>query len=109
MVTRTFNLVLMSLLTVLLVFDVSAATITVRTDRNQISLNESFQLIFEAEGNVDDDPDFSPLGQEFQVLSTAQSSNFSVMNGRIYSSTRWTLTVIANKSGVQSIPFHIIR
>ena len=104
MVTRTFKLVLITLIMLSLVFGVSAATITLKTDRNQVSLNESFQLIFEAEGDVDDDPDFSPLEKEFQVLSTAQSSNFSVLNGRISSSKRWTLTVMANKSGVQSIP-----
>ncbi|NNE37614.1 MAG: protein BatD, partial [Gammaproteobacteria bacterium] len=81
-----------------------AATINVKTDRNPVSLNESFQIIFEAEGDLDGDPDFSPLENDFQVLSTVQSSNFSVVNGRISSSKRWTITAMANTDGNIAIP-----
>ncbi len=81
-----------------------AATINVRTDRNPVSLNESFQIIFEAEGDLDGEPDFSPLENDFQVLSTVQSSNFSVINGRISSSKRWTITAMSNSDGNISIP-----
>jgi hypothetical protein len=91
-------------LLVLAISNSYAATISVRTDRSQISLNESFQVIFEANGEVDDAPDFSPLETQFQVLSTVQSSNFSVVNGQITSSKRWTLTLMANEAGTQMIP-----
>lgn len=104
MVTR--SLLIINLLVVLCGFVQysHAATINVRTDRNPISLNESFQIVFEAEGDLDDDPDFSPLENNFQVLSTVQSSNFSVINGRISSSKRWTITAMANTSGHVAIP-----
>jgi hypothetical protein len=104
MVAKNTTFIFIVLASILYVFNVSAATINVKTDRNQVSLNESFQLIFEANGSVDEDPDFSPIESSFQVLSTAQSSNFSVINGRIASSKRWTLTVMANTPGVQLIP-----
>jgi hypothetical protein len=81
-----------------------AATINVKTDRAPVLLNESFQIIFEAEGDIDGDPDFSPLQNDFQVLSTVQSSNFSVVNGRISSSKRWTITAMANSGGTLTIP-----
>ncbi len=42
----------------LFVGTVSAANIVVRSDRNPVGLNESFQLVYETEGDVDDDPDF---------------------------------------------------
>ncbi|MGK0298423.1 MAG: hypothetical protein ACI9XC_002045 [Gammaproteobacteria bacterium] len=104
MVAKKTTFIFIILASILYVFNVGAATINVKTDRSQVSLNESFQLIFEADGSVDEDPDFSPLEKSFQVLSTAQSSNFSVLNGRISSAKRWTLTVMANAPGVQAIP-----
>jgi hypothetical protein len=104
MVAKKTSFIFIILTSILFVFNVGAATINVKTDRNQVSLNESFQLIFESDGSVDENPDFSPIEKLFQVLSTAQSSNFSVINGKITSSKRWTLTVMANAPGVQSIP-----
>jgi hypothetical protein len=104
MVAKKNTLLLLFLLSIMHGFNATAATISVKTDRSQVSLNESFQLIFEAEGSVDDDPNFSPLEATFQVLSTSQSSNFSVINGSIASAKRWTLTVMATAPGVQTIP-----
>ena len=34
------------------------AAVTVTIDRNLVHLNESFQLVFEADSSPDDDPDF---------------------------------------------------
>ena len=83
---------------------VTAAIISVTTDRSPVSINESFQIIFTAEGSVDAEPDFTPLSSDFQVISTSQSSNFSVVNSKISSSKQWTLTVLAKVSGKLTIP-----
>lgn len=80
------------------------AAISVDTDRDPVSMNESFQITFTASGAVDGEPDFSPLGRDFQVLSTSQSSNFSVVNGDIQSSKSWTVTVLPKKTGKLEIP-----
>jgi len=82
----------------------TAGEITVTTDRNPVSVHESFQIEFEARGGVDDDPDFSPLNRDFNVLSSAQSSNFTFSNGRSSSSKTWTLTVLPRHSGRLVIP-----
>lgn len=82
----------------------SAADIRVRVDRDPVPINESFQIIFEADGGVDDDPDFSPLKKDFQILSTSQSSNISIINGRTTRSKSWTLTVLARRTGALDIP-----
>ena len=81
-----------------------AATITVQTDRNPAVLQESFQLLFEAVGKVDGDPDFSPLEKDFQVLSTSTSSSMSIVNTNITRTTQWRLTVLPLKSGDLTIP-----
>ena len=81
-----------------------AATITVRADRNPAVLQESFQLLFEAVGKVDGDPDFSPLEKDFQVLSTSTSSSMSIVNTNITRTTQWRLTLLPLKSGSLTIP-----
>ena len=81
-----------------------AADISVRTDRNPVALSESFQIVFEADGNVDGDPDFSPLERDFDIISTSQSSRISIVNGNSSSTKTWTLTALARQAGRLEIP-----
>ena len=81
-----------------------AATITAQTDRSTISINESFSLILEATGSVDDDPDFSPLEKDFDILNRSQSSNISYINGNYSKSLTWTLHLMAKQEGILTIP-----
>ena len=83
---------------------VSAAGIVVRSDRNPVGLNESFQLIYEAEGDVDDDPDFSVLEKQLDILNRSQSSNISIINGSYSSKKNWTLNVMAKQPGKLQLP-----
>ncbi len=82
----------------------NAADIQVRVDRNDIELNETFTLVFEASGAVDGDPDFSPLQQDFQILNTSTGSNISIINGQYTRSQRWSLTLMAIREGKVTIP-----
>lgn len=81
-----------------------AAVITVKTDRNPAVLQESFQLIFEANGRVDGDPDFTPLEKDFQILSTSVSSSMNIINSRITNIKQWQLTVFAKRAGALIVP-----
>lgn len=83
---------------------VPAAVITVKTDRNPVVLQESFQLIFEANGRVDDDPDFTPLEKDFQILSTSVSSSMNIINSKITNIKQWQLTVFAKRAGPLRVP-----
>jgi len=85
-----------------------AAEIRVSVDRNPVRLNESFNLIFSATESPDDDPDFSMLGDQFEILNQSQSSNISVINGSYSKEITWTLSVMAKHAGrlvIPSIPF----
>ena len=53
----------------------------------------SGRIIFKAEGSLDGEPDFAPLNQDFELLGTGQSSQFSMINGNVTSSKTFTLTV----------------
>lgn len=81
-----------------------AAEISVRTDRDPVAVGESFQIVFEATEDVDGDPDFAPLQKDFQVLSTGQSSSFSMINGDMARSKRWNVTVLARRAGRLTVP-----
>ncbi|TNF34875.1 MAG: protein BatD [Gammaproteobacteria bacterium] len=81
-----------------------AASITAQTDRSSIGINESFSLILEATGSVDDDPDFTPLEQDFDILNRSQSSNISYINGNYSRTQTWTLQLMAKREGVLNIP-----
>lgn len=81
-----------------------AATITARTDRNPVQMNESISLIFEATGSVDDDPDFSPLEKDFDIINQSQSSNISIINGSMSRQKTWSLIIMPKRAGVFTIP-----
>ena len=104
----TVSRVMLSLLPLvglwMLSFTLMAADIRVRSDRNPVGLNESFQLVYESEAAVDADPDFSPLEQYLDILNRSQSSNVSIINGRYSSSKTWTLTAMARQQGVFTLP-----
>ena len=102
--TRTIFQGLVSLVILLHVQLSQATTITVKTDRQDVGLNESFVMIFESDGSVDDDPDFSPLQKDFQILSRSSSSNMSIVNGKISSTKTWKLTALARREGKLVIP-----
>ena len=82
----------------------SVAAIGVSIDRNPVHVNESFQLIFEADESPDDDPDFSPLQAHFVVLNTSQNNSISIINGDYQRSIKWTLQVMPKQVGDFIVP-----
>lgn len=81
-----------------------AASIVASVDRSQIFLDESFRVMFEAEGSVDEDPDFSPLRTDFEILSQSQSTNMTYVNGQYSKKGVWSLDLMARRSGALTIP-----
>lgn len=91
------------LLSLLVAGIAEAANITVRASRNPVSVDDSFHLIYEADSSVDD-PDFSPVYNHFDVLSSSQSTNMRSINGNWSLKKSWDLTVIAKDVGRVTIP-----
>jgi len=83
---------------------VQAANITVTTSRSPVTLDSSFHLIYEADSSVDDDPDFSPIYKDFDVLSSSQSTNMRSINGDWSLKKTWDLTLISKATGRFTIP-----
>jgi hypothetical protein len=81
-----------------------AATIVAALDRNPVAVNESFTVTFDAQGDLDDDPDFSPLETWFDILNRSQSSRVQIINGRMDSTKQWQLTLMAREPGRYTLP-----
>ena len=84
--------------------NIYAANITAKLDVSPVLVSDTFHLTYTASGSVDDDPDFSPIKTDFELLGTQQSSNMSMINGSITRSKTWTLTLIAKATGIFTIP-----
>jgi len=83
---------------------VFAAQISVSFDRNPVSQDESFQIIFTANDTPDNDPDFGPLERDFEILGQSQSSNSSWINGKSSKTIQWTVNVMAKHPGSLIVP-----
>lgn len=81
-----------------------AATIDVNLDRNPVPANESFTIIFTADGEPDGEPDFSPLQKDFEIINQNQSSQFSLVNGHASRQITWQVGVVARQTGALQIP-----
>ncbi|TAL51743.1 MAG: protein BatD, partial [Methylovulum sp.] len=82
----------------------AAAQINASVDRNPVNIDESFQITFTATDTPDGEPDFSPLEQDFSILSQSQSSSSSWVNGQSSNTIQWIVNVIAKNSGSLVIP-----
>lgn len=100
-ILKTFSVICLSLVLTSVAY---AADIQVKVDRSHIELNETFTLVFEASEAVDDDPDFSPLEKDFQVLNQSTSSNISIINGQYTRNQRWSVSLLPLREGSITIP-----
>ncbi len=80
------------------------AEIHVTTDRNTVNMNESFQIIFSADEDLDGEPDFSPLSKDFEILNQSHSSQASWVNGSFTKMVKWVVDVMPKKTGILEIP-----
>lgn len=81
------------------------AAVQVQVDPREVSLDEAFRLILTQDqiqnGGM---PDLTPLQKEFSILGTERRFNYSSINGQTESSSEWTVTLKAQKSGELTIP-----
>ncbi len=105
MIDTTRKLPFISLFIFLISSQVALATeIKATLDRNPVSANESVQLTLTATASPDDDPDFSVLKQDFEILNQSQSSKSSWVNGKSSKSMQWILNIMPKKQGNLIIP-----
>jgi hypothetical protein len=83
---------------------VIAADIDTAVDRNPVSIEDSFQILFTATESPDAAPDFTPLEEDFTILNQNQSNSASWINGKSSKTIQWTVNVLAKHTGTITIP-----
>lgn len=104
MVNKYMVKIILGLGIALFASNVLALTITVTADRQPVHINESFKLIFEADGSVDVEPDFGPFELYFKIMNRSQSQNIQYINGTLSRKTQWVLTLIPKQKGNITLP-----
>lgn len=93
------------LLLILFVFPFfTQAALTSSIDRNTLSLNESFTLTLSSDQSLDEQPDFSVLEKDFDILSRQQSNSIQMINRQTTRSIQWQLNLMPRRSGQLIIP-----
>ena len=91
-------------LLLLISFAVNAAEIRSAVDRNPVSINDTFQITFTSDREPDDNPDFSPLQDNFDIIDQQRSSQSSWVNGQSSRTEQWIVSVRAKQLGELLIP-----
>ncbi len=82
-----------------------ALNLDVSLDTAEIAAGDTVNLTVTVdEQSFGDAPDFSPLKQNFEIISNRQSSQFSMNNGQITSTSSWILTLLPKQEGFLVIP-----
>lgn len=84
---------------------VAAATLVSKVDRATLSIDETVQLNITFSGaNTNQSPNLNLLNSDFEVLSSNQSTMMRTYNGRVTTSTEWTVILGPKRTGKLIIP-----
>lgn len=83
---------------------VAAAEIEVRFDRENIHVGESFTAVFETDLVIQDEPDFTPLYRDFDIINTQRSQTYRFFQGQRTRENRWVVTLVPKRAGILLIP-----
>ena len=81
-----------------------ADEVKVQIDQTKLSLNESFTLVFSSSKKNHQQPDFSKLQEDFDILSNNVESHTMIINGKFSEETKWTVHLIPKRAGNLEIP-----
>jgi hypothetical protein len=73
-------------------------------ETNQVGAGEPVRLMLQYDGQTRDQPDLTPLQQDFDVLSSSRSNNMQIVNGAISSHTEMQLIIAPKRTGQLLVP-----
>lgn len=97
---------IVSMLLLMLITHTSwAVTLDVTLDSAEIAAGDTVNLTVTVDEQAfGEAPDFTPLKQDFEIISNRQNSQFSMNNGQITSTSSWILTLLPKREGFLAIP-----
>jgi hypothetical protein len=82
----------------------AAAAVNAHVDRNPVPIDESLTLVVETDSDTNDEPDFSVLRQDFDVLSQSSSTSLQIINGHSSRRQQWQVMLMPKHVGKMVIP-----
>jgi hypothetical protein len=67
------------------------AGVTVSLDRTQVAVGERVRLLIQNDSNQGDQPNLTPLRQDFNIVGSSQGSSTQIVNGRFSSQRQFTV------------------
>jgi hypothetical protein len=80
----------------------AGATVRVDVEPDVITADESFTVTFTTDSR--DEPDFSPLERDFEILGRSAQTSLQIVNGRVETRQSWVLTLLPRHAGATEIP-----
>jgi hypothetical protein len=89
-----------------LVLGAPAALAGVRAfvDHPEIAAGDTLELTLELDGAATDEPDLEPLKADFDIVSSARSTNVQITSGAVSTGTAFAVTLTPKRNGVLTIP-----
>ena len=88
-----------------LAVSVAHAKLTAQVETTTIATADTLRLTLRADGtNLLNSPDFDPLLADFDILSTARSSQMRSLNGTVEAWTTWDLLLKPKHGGTLQVP-----
>ena len=73
-------------------------------DRTTLASGETLDLTLTYPGKASEDPDFSPLDTDFEILERSRRNQISMVNGTFAATSIWRLTLAPKRTGDLQIP-----
>lgn len=82
----------------------SQAALKAYLNQNTVFVGDPVELTIESDTKLSAKPDLTPLAKDFQVQSTGQSTNFSMVNGNMSYTQSWKISLLPKRKGQLTIP-----
>ena len=103
---RTINFLLTALL-IAIGLATPAMALDIKADVDTRKVEEGDSLVFTIQVNelaIGKQPDFTPLKEQFNILTTTRNQRTNIINGQMESSMTWNLTLVPKSTGYVVIP-----
>ena len=81
-----------------------ASNATLEVDRTDIEKDQTINAVFTFKGKLTSEPDFSPLEEDFTIVSQGLSQSVEIINGNYREQQAWNIVLLARKEGALVIP-----
>lgn len=86
-------------------YNFAFAVVTMQLESSEVQTGQPVRLILTLDGaQTDGVPDLTPLQQDFTIVGTERSMNYSVINGRANSVNQWIILLMPKRTGTLPIP-----